>query len=121
MADELTVDLKLSYRGATMSSAVTRQVVQALLSASGGHYQSGILTVTTSAIAIPLGSVTTAGYGYFKNLDDTNFIKIRAGSGGTDVVKIKPLESAVFRLASNSPYAIADTASCNLEYMIVED
>lgn len=121
MADELQIDLGLKYKSDRMVEAVTRAIVAYIASASGGHYASGVLSVATSATAIPMGSVATGGFAIFKNLDATNYVTIRAGSGGADVVKLKTGESALFRLATNTPYAIANSAAVNLEYLIVED
>jgi hypothetical protein len=59
---------------------------------------------------------------FVRNMDVTNFVKIRAGSGLTDLIKLKPGEFALFRLMTGiTPYAIADTAACDIEFCIIED
>lgn len=78
-----------------------------------------VLTVTTSEVALDLGGVSTPGLGIFQNLDDTNFVEI--GVSGTMVVKLKPGEQYCFRLSTTAPYAIADTASVELFYIIYDD
>ncbi len=77
--------------------------------------------IATSAEAIQMGEITTPGWCYIKNLDAANFVSIRNGSAGADVIKLLAGESAFFRWPSTAvPYAIADTGACYIEYIIAE-
>ena len=77
--------------------------------------------IGTSAEAIQMGEITSPGWCYIKNLDVTNYVTIRNGSTGADVIKLLAGESAYFRWPSTAvPYAIANTASCYIEYIIAE-
>lgn len=56
----------------------------------------------------------------FINRDSTNFLTLKTGTGGTVMIKIPPGKFALFHFGSGvtAPYAIADTAACQLEYII---
>lgn len=74
-----------------------------------------IVGLTEAALA--KGGVSTIGWAWFKNYNDTNYILIRAGSGGTDFARVQPnSEFAMFIGVSMSPWAIASVTTCNLEY-----
>lgn len=66
--------------------------------------------------ALTLGDVAAGGYWLFKNLDATNYVEIRPGTGVADLVRINAGEIALFRLAADAtaPYVQANTAACNL-------
>ncbi len=121
MSNEITVTLSLScYKPAVMSSAVGRSVTGALFSMSSNFFSQGVALIGLSATAIPLGQVTTPHWCWFKNLDSVNFLKIRNGSGGTDLLKLLAGEVAVVPLLDSAvPYAIADTATVDLEFMVL--
>lgn len=71
--------------------------------------------------ALALGDVTTFGFASFKNLDGTNFVEIGIDDGGTfhPFIKLLAGESATVFL-TEAPYAKADTAAVDLDYIIVE-
>ena len=84
-------------------------------------------SIGTSEEAIDLGDITPK-YGFFKNLDSTNFISIRAGTGLGNFARLDPDENGdgktfplIVRFGSGmtAPFAIADTAECLLSYMLV--
>ena len=88
---------------------------------TGTTYQAGVVTIATSATAIPLGSVSSPHWAYLKNLDATNYVKVRNGSSGADVIRLYPGKCAIFPFETGAvPYAIADTASCKVEYLICQ-
>jgi hypothetical protein len=79
------------------------------------------VSIGTSEQAIDLGGATAGGMFVAINRDATNFISLRPASGETNMAKLSPGEFAFFRLSpdATAPYAIADTASCNLEYWVL--
>ena len=121
MANEITLTSSLSaFKAAIMSAAVGRSVSGAQFTMTGNFYVEGTISVATSATVIPLGQVTAPHWAYFHNLDATNYLTIRNGSGGTDLLKLLAGEYAFVPLLDTSaPYAIADTAACLLEYLIL--
>lgn len=84
--------------------------------------------IGSSAEALDVGEIGTAGWLFAYNTGKngvggavSDSINIRMGSGGADVVTIAAGEFAMFRLASNTPYAIASsTNSPELRYLILE-
>lgn len=82
----------------------------------------GVQTIGTSAEAIAMGDVSTAGYAYFINLDATNFVEIGALDGSSNLIvflKLLPGQAAgPLPLGTNAPNAKADTGSVRLEYYI---
>lgn len=77
-----------------------------------------IQTIGTSAEALILGDVSAPGICIVENLDPTNFVSLRVGSGGDNFQKILPGEAWPFRLATLTPYAIANTAACKCRVRI---
>jgi hypothetical protein len=119
MADELTTNFSMSYeRGESKLNIPSRQLkVDVSSNVKVGNTQ----TVGTSHEALVLGDVSSCGAAYFLNLDATNYVDI-----GVDVstafhglIRLMPGEFAfVPRLATNAPYARANTSSVSLEYII---
>ena len=79
-----------------------------------------VQNIAIAAEALVMGDVISTGYAIFQNLDDTNYVEIGV-SGFTAFVKLEPGEMALLRLATNAPYAQADTASVDLFYIIYSD
>ena len=118
MADEMTLNARMQIS----SLDVDFNVVTLLRDVAGANVITHRQTVTTSEAALVLGSVVIGGYVFMRNNDATNYIKVRPASGGTDMVRLRPGDIAIFRFDSDatSPYVIADTASCELEYVLVD-
>jgi hypothetical protein len=121
VADEITTYVKLSVtkNGATITKESSGTFTQTGTKVVAGTRSIGF----SSHSALPMGDVTTAGWAYFKNLDGTNYVEVGKDVSGTfhSVVKIKPGETAEFRLALSNPYAKANTAAVLLDYAIAED
>lgn len=126
MADELSVQGSLSFakEGVTEPVGVSRSVGMSVpltqFDVAGSNYVSNVLSVGTSATVIPLGSVSAPHWAFFQNLDATNYLSIRNGSGGADLIKLLPYEFALVPLPETAvPYGVAHTAACLLNYLIV--
>lgn len=122
MAQELflSIDLRFSKSGRKVTSAGF-DAQDLLLTVNGTDYIHRTQSIATSATALNLGSIGTPGYCIVKNKDGTNYVTIRSGASGADVIKLKAGEVASFRLATSTPYAIANGAACEIEYIIIED
>jgi hypothetical protein len=123
MANELTVSVTLSFQKGTGSKIAL--ALSGVFDVAGSAFIHGVQEIGTSEEAISLGGVPAANVGYMicKNLDATNFISIHPATGVVDLVKLNPGEPALFRLDdtdAQAPYALADTAACDLQYIIVE-
>lgn len=120
MANEITVSARLQAIKAS-GPDFDRGYGSLQFTLTGNKSVSAIQSIGTSAEALAIGEIGTCGWAIFENMDTTNYITIRAGSGAADVIKLKAGEIAVFRLASSTPYALANTAACLLRYTILED
>lgn len=119
MADELMIRAFMRYVSSTKDIPFGESTT---VDVSGTKVLVNQQTVGTSAEALEVGDMTTPGVIMLKNLDDTNFVELRDGADGADLVKILAGEtSGPWRLATTTPYVIADTASVEVEYMLVEN
>ena len=119
MANELAVSCSVRFSKSGREADKAYGGIQ--VDVTGTRVVSNMQTVGTSEEALVVGDVGTAGYCIMKNLDDTNYVTIRAASAAADLVKLKAGEVAMFRLASSTPYAIANTAPVDLEYVLIPD
>ncbi len=119
MANEFTTQLsKFSFTKGTSSASVSSQLVFATV--SGTHAIGSFQSIGTGDETLGLGDVATIGYVFLKNTNDTNFITI-GPDGSSYPIKLKPGEFAVTRWNAAAIHAKADTATCILQYMIIED
>jgi len=121
MANELTINLT-QFQFLTGNRKVSREPGSLTFDVTGDKFTHAVQEIGVAEEAIDLGDVAAGGYSFWWNHDATNFVEIRADTGETDLIKLKAGEIAVFRLSGDStPYAIADTGACELEYVILED
>lgn len=118
MADELTLTATVAFAKGTIRQ--TKSISELLIDVTGDKYVSGVQEIGTEAEELTLGGITSPGYCVLKNLDGTNYVTIRDGAEGDDLVKLLAGDVAIFRLGSATPYALADTAAVDLEYLIFE-
>lgn len=120
MADELTISVSLAYEDSEGSDAAL-EIAEKLANVSSKKYIRAKQNIGTSEEAIALGEVTSPGWGVFVNRDLTNFINLKVATGGAIFGKLLPGEGCCLRLGSGAqvPYAISDTAACQLEYLLV--
>lgn len=79
------------------------------------------MSVTTAQLAIPLGNVTSLGWAIFINRDLVNYLTILTGSAGKVVAQVPPGKSCgPIYLGSDmqAPWAQANTAACQMDYLI---
>jgi hypothetical protein len=121
MSLEITVTASLAaYKSTIMSSTIGRSFTADQWNMSGNFYMQGAVLIATSATAIPLGQVTAPHWAYFANKDLVNYVTIRNGSGGADLLQLYPGERCPVPLFSSCvPYAIANGAAVELEYLIL--
>lgn len=79
--------------------------------------------IGTSEEALDLGDISTGGWFFARNLDTTNYVELRSGTGATDFVRLNAGEFCLFRISgdASAPYAIANTAAVDLEYALVQN
>lgn len=119
MSNEITISGLLSFAKGSLADSLS--LTGLLATMAGADYIKSTQLVTTSEAALNIpAAIGTPGYIFMVNRDATNFIKVRAASGAADLIKIHPGKFALFELAAASPYVIADTASCQIEYLLIE-
>ena len=123
MASELSVGtLTVSFsKSGSPSFSVTPAALS--ITITGDAWMDNTQTIGTSEEAILLGDVATGGYWFVQNLDATNFVELRAGTGSVDFIKLKAGEWAIFRTSGDAtaPYAIADTGSVQVRFLRLEN
>ena len=123
MADEIQVGLDLLVENGNLKSSKRVPKSSLKVDQTTAALIENVQNIGTSHEALDMGGITTAGYAYFRNLDATNFVEIGIDVSATfhATVKLKAGEACVFRLTTNAPYAQADSAACDLQYMILDD
>lgn len=121
MAQEITLSLKMQVAKGYLTQKFDPGTV--LVDMSGTTAIGGSQDIGTTAEALSITDVSTAGYAYFRNTDTTNFVEIGTGTGGSFVsfAKLKPGEVAILRLGTNAPTARANTAAVKLQFYILAD
>jgi len=120
MANEITLNLKIQVAKGDLSHVENPSTLSVDL--TGTTAIGGAATVTTTAAALTMGSVSSAGYAYFRNTGPTNFVEIGTGTSPfVPFLKLKAGEAAICRLGTNTPTARANTASIALQYYILAD
>ncbi len=117
MANEITINASMVYEDAEGANA-SISVVDKLVTVTTKKPVYLRQTITTSEVAINLGGLASVGYVMFKNLDSTNYIEVKVGTAGAICGKMFPGETyGPCRLGSGmqAPFAIANTASCEME------
>ena len=122
MASEITLTAALAFSKGGVSVDLSK--VAAAFDVAGQRYIKNTQQIGTSEEAIGIGELASLGYAIFVNRDPTNYLEIRSATGSSnDIIKLKAGEAALFRFGSDisAPYAVANTAACYLEYLIVEN
>src|SRR3990167_2926399 len=120
MANELVVaSLTITFTKTNVPS-VSLAPASVSITVTGNQWMDNVQTIGFAAEeAILLGDVATGGYWFVQNMDATNFVELRSGTGATDFIKLKAGEWAIFRTSGDAtaPYAIADTAAVNVRFL----
>jgi len=121
MANEVTVNASLAYADAEGTTIPPLTIVDLLMTISTKKHIWTKQNIGTSEEAINLGEVTSLGYALFINRDPVNFVELRVATGGAKFAKLRAGQVAMLPLGSGAqvPFAIADTAACQLEYLII--
>ncbi len=118
MADELTLGCSLKMEKDGKSVGLSRPGLR--FDQTGTDYVLETQTVGITEEALRLGDITTPGRILITNLDQTNFVTFRRATGEGAAVKLMPGEPNSFRCGSTAPFLIADTAPCEVEFLLLE-
>jgi len=121
MAQEITVTVRLSVAKGYLVQRFDPGAI--LVDMTGTTAIGGAQDIGTTAEALSITDVSTAGWSYFRNTDTTNFVEIGTGTGGSFVgfLKLKPGEATACRITTNAPTARANTAAVKLQFYILQD
>lgn len=122
MADEASIVCSLSFTKNSMTEPV-KVGGPFTVTVSGNVVSSGVVSVGTSAEAVPVGEVTSPGYLWVHNLDSTNYVKIRVSTGATvyfsrvlagkqAVIPLDPTDAA-------APYWLANSSACLVHFVLL--
>lgn len=123
MANEISITASLSVaKGNLATESLTVSAVHATL--TGKQITKGTQTIPTTAggTAVVLGGLGSVGWIHVKNLDTTNYVDLMTAVSGTAFARLKPGEVALLRLppAITAPAALANTASVDIEFLLIE-
>lgn len=121
MADEITVAGSLSYIDSENANEAIAPAAF-VLSVATKKYTKFKQSIGTSEEAVQLGEITSPGYALFVNRDATNYIELRVGTAGAKFATLKPGGGfAILYLGAGAqaPFAIANTAACQMETLII--
>ena len=118
MANEITANLQLIVKKGFLDErfapgALSFDLAEAAPNVAGGSQLIGF----AAHEAVDIGDVGTAGWAYFRNLDAENYVEIgvEVAAAFYPLVKLESGEAAVFRLATDTPFAKADTGDVVLQ------
>lgn len=123
MADEITATVGLTLSKAGLKHNIATETFRRTMTGSykeGGVQSIGFAAHELLVISADLGS---AGLGYFKNLDGTNYVELGVDVAGTFYPFAKILANDppnLISLASDVIYAKANTAAVRLLFEIFE-
>jgi len=118
MANELRISVSVAYGKGNASVSKSKSPS---IDVTGNIFAHGVQNIGTTEEELTLISgMSTLGYVLLHNLDDTNFVEVGSVTGELGI-KLNPDEIALFRTNGAGIFAEADTAACDLEYLIIED
>lgn len=118
MAQSLSINAGIANR----TTGESLDIQGLAVTTTGDHHQAGRADVATSVTTITISAdFANPGYAIFINRDDTNFVKMGTTSGDYGW-RLAPGQIAVIPLdnSTSAVYLIADTATCQVQYLIYE-
>ncbi len=126
MANELTIGASIAYADSEGSedSLSVENFIKTITTKRFVHMKQN---VAITEEALNLGDIASIGYILMFNRDATNFVEVRVSTGSTKMVRLDPADTdgnpgmALFRFGSGvtAPYVIADTATVQIEYLLI--
>lgn len=127
-ANEVTVNASIEYDDGVEDESDS--VIDMVLTSAGKRYTKHVQTIGTSEEALDLGDITSVGAIIIQNMDETNYVEIKDGTGGTIIAYLKPdttgdKKGGVMMMSRagsgfQAPWAIANTAACKIRIFLVE-
>lgn len=124
MANEISISISAGFSKSSRAADTSDMGLLGLtFTMTGTDFVKGTQNIGTTAELLGKGDITTPGFLIVKNLDATNYIEFEKATFSTTAgtVKLKAGEVALFRVASTTIYACANTAACDIAYLLIED
>ncbi len=120
MSREVTINMTLAYSDSN-ATADSLQLANGSYSVTSKIIAHITAVAPTTAAAMNLGAVTSLGWILIVNRDPTNFVTLLTGTGGVVFAKIWPGLGQLFFFGSGvtAPFIKADTATCQVEYLLL--
>ena len=119
MSNEATVRVSLAFEKGGTSMTLSIGPLDSDVSGTLPQWKKASIGFAAEE-ALDLGDAGAGGLFMAVNRDTTNYVEIRPNTGVADLVKLKPGEPCLFRLAADAvPYALANTAAVPLEYLVI--
>lgn len=122
MANEIKLDIRIAAENGFFKDEFSPgriQIDQAAIGSSGG-----VFSIGTSEEAISFTDISTEGWLWMRNLDDTNYVQWGPEDTGAMVVmgRMEAGEPAIFRIDSSVTLRLqANTAACKVLIKVLED
>lgn len=125
MADEIVLSIALKYaKGGRAANTDLMSVTGLEIDVTGTDVVRLSQTIGLTVEALDIGDITTPGYIVIKNKETysgSNYVTIRNGSGGADVIKLFGGDACAFRAAAATLFADATGATQEIDILIIED
>jgi hypothetical protein len=120
VANEITLNASLAYEDSEGTEELL-SIADKLANVSTKRYTKIKQNVAITEEALALGDVTAPGYVLIINRDATNFVNVKVATAGAIFAKLLAGECCLLRLGSGAqaPYVIADTATCQIEILLI--
>ena len=120
MANEIKTDLRLIASKGGMEVDRREQKTDITMTGENlAHFVQAVPTSNTALESVDIAGLGTEGLVFLKNLDSTNYISV--GLTGSYTIRLNAGESCLFRSNQGGLYALANTATVNLEVLVIED
>jgi hypothetical protein len=117
MPAEAQLQISISF---SKNGAIIQRQLNAQFDVAGSVGLQNIQNIGTTDETLTLGDVATNGFLLIHNLDATNYITF--GSDGSSYpIKLKATEFGLIRFNGAAIHAKANTAACDLEYILLPD
>lgn len=122
MANEVTLSASIRFqKGGTDDGLAVAEKLVTITGTLCVHQRQIITTAGTDILDI--GGILLSGLTFIVNRDSTNYVELRKGVGGSDMIRLYPGVPNLFQLKQDAVgvpiYATANTASCEIEVFTV--
>lgn len=120
MAGTLRASFSLSVSNGNFADSISLSN-QSYVQTNPGGGNPGTIGIGTSEETVAFSELTSEGWLFIHNLDDTNFVQVGFATGVYGI-RLRPNEFAAFRLEPTTTlYCKADTAECRVNFRCFED